>query len=166
MKKSVIAVILCVIVLASFLVFKTANIIGEPVVRQGDTVKVEYEGKLDSGKVFDSSVIEFEVGSGETIKGFDDAVVGMKIGEQKEFSIPPEDAYGNTNFDLIQEISKSSLPENQEPEIGAQLVITTASGEHVPAKIIELSGESIIIDLNHPLAGENLKFKIKLLEIK
>ncbi len=141
-------------------------------IKKGDKVKVEYEGKLDSGKVFDSSKhddhshpLEFEVGSGKVIKGFDDAVVGMDKGEEKEFSIKPEEAYGERKEQLRQEVPRTAFPEGQEPKEGMMLMLKSPQGQQFPAKIMAVSDDKITLDLNHPLAGENLNFKIKVLEV-
>lgn len=141
------------------------------VVENGDTVKIEYEGKLDSGEVFDSSSkhgqpLEFKVGSGMVIKGFDEAVVGMDKDEEKDFSIKPEEAYGERKDDLKKEIPKSALPEGKEPQKGMTLIVSNQQGQQMPVKIEEVKDESIVLDLNHPLAGQNLNFNVKVTEIQ
>ncbi|MGC9309899.1 MAG: FKBP-type peptidyl-prolyl cis-trans isomerase [Candidatus Nanoarchaeia archaeon] len=141
-------------------------------VEQGDKVKVEFEGKLDSGEVFDSSKgeqahpIEFVVGEGLVIKGFDEAVLGMEEGQEKEFSIKPEDAYGQRREELKKEIPKSSLPKGQEPKEGMALIVQTQQGHKMPVKIDKVKDDSIVLDLNHPLAGQNLNFKIKVVGVE
>ncbi len=142
-------------------------------IKQGDKVSVEYEGKLDNGQVFDSSnktgeskPIEFEVGAGQVISGFDKAVEGMEKGQEKEFSVESKDAYGDRKEELKKEIPKSSLPEGQEPKEGMMLVLNTPQGQQIPAKITKVSDDKITIDLNHPLAGQNLNFKIKVVDVK
>lgn len=139
-------------------------------VKAGDTVKVEYEGKLEDGTVFDCSEkhgkpLEFEVGSGRIIKGFDNAVVGMKKGEAKTFRLKPEEAYGPANPILIQKVPREHLPKEPEPKAGMMLVMSLPTGEQIPAKITDVSKDVVTIDFNHPLAGKTLIFKIKLLEI-
>lgn len=144
-------------------------------VKEGDTVVVEYEGKLENGEIFDSSShgdhhhpLEFVVGSGNIIKGFDEGVRGMEIGEEKEISINPDEAYGERKEELQQKVPKSELPplpEGQELKEGMVLALNTPQGQF-PAKISKVEEDSITIDLNHPLAGKKLFFKIKLLEIK
>ena len=142
-------------------------------IKQGDKVSVEYEGKLDTGEVFDSSKrgehsnpIEFEVGAGRVIKGFDEAVVGMEKGEEKEFSIPPEQAYGERREELKKDIPRSALPPGQEPKAGMMLMLNTPQGQQFPAKIADVNDEKIVVDLNHPLAGKKLNFKIKVVDVQ
>lgn len=135
-------------------------------VKKGDKIKVEYTGTLDDGTVFDTSEgkqpLEFEVGSGQIIKGFDEAVVGMKKGEEKTIKLKPEEAYGQQNPELKKKVPKSQLPQGQEPKPGMMLGIQTPQGQQIPVKIVEVSDQDITIDLNHPLAGKTLNFKIKL----
>ncbi len=141
-------------------------------VKQGDKVSVEYEGKFDNGEVFDSSShgdhshpIEFTVGEHQVIKGFEDAAVGMGVGEEKEFSIKPEDAYGNPKEELVREFPKSELPLQQEPQVGMVLGFNSPDGHQFPATITKVSDDKITLDLNHPLAGKKLNFKIKVVKI-
>lgn len=138
-------------------------------VKKGDKVKVEYTGSLDDGTVFDSSKgkdpLEFEVGSGQVIKGFDTAVVGMNKGEEKQVKINAEDAYGNHNPQLVKKVPKENLPKTQDPKVGLFLMLNLPDGQQFPAMISEVSDKEVTIDLNHPLAGKNLNFKIKVVEI-
>ncbi|MDP2628443.1 MAG: peptidylprolyl isomerase [Nanoarchaeota archaeon] len=141
-------------------------------IKSGDKIKVDYEGSLDNGQVFDSSKhgdhshpLEFEVGARQVISGFDKAVIGMKKGEEKEFSIPAKEAYGERNKDLEKEIPRSSLPKGQEPQVGMGLMLNSPDGRQIPAMISKVDEQNITIDLNHPLAGKKLNFKIKVLEI-
>jgi len=135
-------------------------------IKKGDKVKVDYTGKLDDGTVFDTSdgkqPLEFEVGAGMVIKGFDEAVVGMKKGEEKEIKLKPEDAYGEPKKDLLKKIPKEQLPKEPEPKAGMALMLSTPDGKQFPAKITEVGKDDVTIDLNHPLAGKNLNFKIKI----
>jgi len=140
-------------------------------VKTGDKVKIEYTGTLDDGTVFDSSAehgnpLEFEVGSGQVIKGFDDATLGMKEGEEKQFSIEPADAYGEHDPTLVQKISRDAFPQDVELVPGLLFEAGLPTGEKVPATIIEVQEEIISVDLNHPLAGKKLNFKIKMSVIK
>ena len=139
-------------------------------VKKGDKVKIEYEGTLEDGTVFDSSKnhgpLEFEVGTGKVIPGFENAVIGMEIGKEKTVKIEPKDAYGDPNPKLIQQVPRDQLPKEQEPQVGMFLTLTMQTNQQVPAKIMKVEKESITIDLNHPLAGKKLTFKIKLLEVK
>ncbi|MBS3143364.1 peptidylprolyl isomerase [Candidatus Woesearchaeota archaeon] len=141
-------------------------------VKKGDKVKVEYTGTLDDGTVFDSSAhgdhshpIEFEVGSGMVIEGFDMGVTGMKKGEEKEITIKPEDGYGNVNPKAVQKIPRDQLPKGPEPKAGMILLLSTPDGQQFPVKIKEVSNNEIVIDMNHPLAGKTLHFKIKVIGV-
>lgn len=140
------------------------------VVKKGSKVKVEYKGTLDDGTVFDSSEVhgkplEFEVGQGKMIKGFENEIMGMKKGEEKEFVLKPADAYGEHNPNLIKKVPKEQLPKEHEPKPGMILVIGTPDGKRFPAVIKEVTDTEVTLDLNHPLAGKNLHFKIKMLEV-
>lgn len=139
-------------------------------VKKGDKVKVEYTGTLDDGTVFDSSEkhgtpLEFEVGAGQMIKGFDDSVNGMEKDEEKEITLKPEDAYGDPNPQLVKKVPKSQLPKDTEPKTGMMLAMSLPNGQQIPAKITEVADEEITIDINHPLAGKVLNFRIKVIEI-
>ncbi len=139
-------------------------------VKKGDTIKVDYEGSLEDGTVFDASQnhgqqLEFEVGSGQLIKGFDDAVVGMKVGQEKKVDIDPENAYGQRNPEMLKEIPREQLPKDQEPKVGMGIVIGLPNGSKFPATIAKVSDKTVTLDLNHPLAGKKLTFKIKVAQI-
>lgn len=139
-------------------------------VKNGDSVKVHYTGMLDDGTVFDSSEgrepLTFTVGSGQTIKGFNDAVIGMKEGEEKKIHIPAADAYGEKNPQLLRKIAKNLLPADREPQIGMVLGLVRADGMQTEARIVEVHAEDITIDLNHPLAGKDLTFTVKIVAIE
>ena len=139
------------------------------VIKQGDTIKVDYTGTLENGQVFDSSKgkkpIEFEVGAGKIIPGLDKAVVGMEKDQEKEISIKPENAYGQPKEELKKEVPRSALPKGQEPKEGMGLMMNTPQGQQIPARIVKVTDEDITLDLNHPLAGKTLNFKIKIAEI-
>ena len=125
---------------------------------------------LEDGTVFDSSdnhgqPLEFKVGSGQVIPGFDKAVTGMKKGEEKEFDIKPGEAYGSPNPDLVHNIPKEHLPKEPEPKAGMILKMTLQDGRQIPAKIVKVEKDTVKVDLNHPLAGKKLHFRIKLTEI-
>ncbi|HVZ62904.1 MAG TPA: peptidylprolyl isomerase [Candidatus Nitrosotalea sp.] len=135
-------------------------------IKTGDRVKIEYTGTLDDGTVFDSSVdhgnpLEFEVGGGQVIKGFDDAVLGMKENEEKQFSILPADAYGEHDPTLVQKVPREVFPQDAELVPGLLFEAGLPTGEKVPATITEVQGGIVSVDLNHPLAGKILNFKIK-----
>ncbi|MBO8167261.1 MAG: peptidylprolyl isomerase [Kosmotoga sp.] len=138
-------------------------------VEKGNTVRVHYTGKFENGEIFDTSVnrtpLEFIVGNGQVIKGFAEAVIGMKIGEKKTVNIPFEEAYGPHMDELVFTFEKQSLPENLNPEIGQKLQLVTGDGKRVNVTIIAVSETDITLDANHPLAGKNLVFEIELVEI-
>ena len=139
-------------------------------VKKGDKIKVEYTGTLEDGTVFDSSEkhgqpLEFEVGAGQLIKGFDEAVVGMKKGEEKDIKIQPAEAYGDPKPELVKKVPKEQLPANMELKPGMVLAIALPNGAKVPAAVKEVGDKDITIDLNHPLSGKVLNFKIKLVDI-
>ena len=131
-------------------------------VKKGDHVSVHYTGTLDNGTIFDSSEgkapLEFDVGAGQMIKGFDDAVVGMKVGEEKTVKIKAADAYGETDPKNIIDVPKQNVPPTV--KVGDTL---NAGGQ--PVKVIRVTNSTVTIDANHPLAGKDLTFKIKLVKI-
>ena len=137
--------------------------------QEGDKVKVHYHGTLRSGEIFDSSQgrepLEFTVGSGQVIKGFDEGVKGMSIGEKKTVEIPVEDAYGEKSQELIIEFPKSQFPTDMNPEVGQQLMRSNGSGQSFPVTIKEVKEDAVLLDANHPLAGQDLIFNIELVEI-
>jgi FKBP-type peptidyl-prolyl cis-trans isomerase 2 len=142
-------------------------------IEKGKKVKIEYEGSLDSGEVFDSSSkhgqpLEFTVGEGKVIPGFETAVLTMKKGEEKTIKISPKDAYGEKKKELIQKVPKTQLPEEARDKIKAGMVLGMQSpdGRQMPVLIIAVGKDDFTIDLNHPLAGQNLNFKIKLVDIE
>ncbi len=137
----------------------------------GDKVKIEYTGTLDDGTVFDSTSehdapLEFEIGSGQVIKGFDDAIIGMKEGEEKQISINPVDAYGEHDPTLIQKVPREIFPSDVEIIPGMLFEAGLPTGEKVPAMIKSIEETMIFVDLNHPLAGKKLNFKIRLSSIE
>lgn len=139
-------------------------------VKSGDTVKVHYHGKLADGTTFDSSEgrepLEFEVGSGSVIAGFDSGVTGMQAGEKKTIHIPVDDAYGPKQEDLYMEFPIDRFPADMTPEAGMQLNMSNGSEQNFPVVIAEVRDETVILDANHPLAGEDLTFDLELVEIK
>jgi len=140
------------------------------VIKKGDKIKVEYTGLLEDGTVFDSSSLkgcplEFEVGSGQLLRKFEEAVVGMNTGEEKEIVISPEDGYGEHKSEFLKEISKEYFPDDQEIGPGMFFMMVMQDGRQRPVKISSISEDNVTIDLNHPLAGKTLIFKIKILEI-
>jgi len=142
--------------------------------KTGDTVRVHYEGQLSDGTIFDSSLerepIEFILGQDTVIPGFEQAVIGMEVGESKDVSIPPEEGFGEYSEDLVVNIEKSMLPPDINPELGMQLEVSpeeASSEEETPRvfTIADIAEDSITLDGNHPLAGAEIAFKIELLEI-
>ena len=138
-------------------------------VKHGDTIQVHYHGKLNDGSTFDSSEgrnpLEFEVGSGMVIPGFDAGVTGMTIGEKKTIVIPAEEAYGPRMDDMIMEFPKVQFPPDMVPEVGMQLNMSNGSGQQFPVRIVEVKEEVVVLDANHPLAGETLNFDLELVAI-
>ena len=139
-------------------------------VKNGDAVKVHYTGKLEDGTVFDSSEgsepLAFTVGGGEVIEGFDQAVVGMQVGETKAVVIPPEQAYGERQEGLVQTIPRDQMRlSGVEPEAGMGIEMRTPNGEVIPLLISEVTETTVTLDANHPLAGEQLHFDVKLIEV-
>lgn len=138
--------------------------------KEGDKVKVHYTGKLKDGTVFDSSVerdqpLEFTLGKGEVIAGFETAVQGMQVGDTKTTDIPAVNAYGERRDDMVFEVPNNNVPENLNPQVGQQLAVKQNDGSTMPVTVTEIKKESIIIDANHPLAGKDLVFDIELVEI-
>jgi peptidylprolyl isomerase len=137
-------------------------------VQKGDRVRVHYTGRLQDGKVFDSSrgrePLEFEVGAGMMIAGFDKAVNGMTIGEQKTVEIPSHEAYGVRREEMVLDIPRQQVPAHITPQVGQQLALNNG-GQQVPVTITEVTEEKIVLDANHPLAGKDLIFDIELVEI-
>jgi FKBP-type peptidyl-prolyl cis-trans isomerase 2 len=138
-------------------------------VKSGDTIKVHYHGKLTDGTTFDSSEgrepLEFEVGSGSVIPGFDEGVTGMSIGEKKTINIPADEAYGQKEEDRIMEFPIDRFPPDLQPEVGMQLNMSNGEGQNLPVIITDVKEDSVVLDANHPLAGEDLVFDLELVEI-
>ena len=138
-------------------------------VKSGDKVKVNYTGKLRNGETFDSSEgrepLEFTVGGGQVIKGFDQGVMGMQVGDKKTVEIEVVDAYGEKNQDMVIEFPKTQFPTDMKPEPGMQLMMNNGEGQSFPVLVKEVKEETVLLDANHPLAGEDLVFDIELVEI-
>ena len=137
--------------------------------KTGDTVKIHYTGKLDDGTQFDSSAgrdpLEFELGGGQVIPGFDSAVDGMSVGESKSVRIEPDQAYGERHEQLVQEVPRSALPDDLEPEVGMGLQSQSPDGQVMMLMVTAVAEDSVTLDANHPLAGQALNFDIELVEI-
>lgn len=138
-------------------------------VKNGDKVKVHYHGRLTNGETFDKSEgrapLEFEVGSGMVIKGFDDGVTGMAVGEKKTINIPFLEAYGAKNPDMIIDMPKDRFPQDMELELGLPLAMSDGQGQQFQVVITEIKESSVVLDANHPLAGQDLIFDLELVEI-
>ena len=138
-------------------------------VKSGDKIKVHYTGKLEDGEVFDSSrerePLEFTVGAGNVIPGFDTGVIGMAAGDQKTVTIEAEQAYGMRRDELMLEVKKDVFPDNITPEVGQQLKMDQPDGQAVDVVVSEMKGEMVTLDANHPLAGKTLIFEIELVTI-
>ncbi len=139
-------------------------------IQDGDTVKVHYHGKLRNGETFDSSEgrepLEFVVGSGQVIKGFDMGVRDMNIGSKKTVEITPADAYGEKEDDRIVAFPKTQFPPDMKPEVGMQLMMNDGEGQSLPVQITEVQEDVVMLDANHPLAGQELIFDIELVEVQ
>lgn len=139
-------------------------------VKQNDKVRVHYTGKLADGQIFDSSLerepIEFTMGQGQLIPGFENGLLEMKVNEKKTVTIPSEEAYGEPRQELIQEVEKSQLPEEIKPEEGMGLVSKSPDGQEMNLIVREVKEDTIVVDGNHPLAGKDLTFDLEVIEIK
>jgi FKBP-type peptidyl-prolyl cis-trans isomerase 2 len=137
--------------------------------QDGDKVKVHYHGKLRNGETFDSSEgrapLEFTVGGGQVIRGFDDGVKGMQVGDKKTVEINAQDAYGEKDTKNIVEFPKDQFPPDMNPEPGMQLMLSNGEGQQFPVVVTEIKEDVIVLDANHPLAGQDLIFDIEMVEI-
>jgi peptidylprolyl isomerase len=138
-------------------------------IENGKKVKIHYTGTLDDGSQFDSSAgrdpLEFEMGAGMVIPGFEQGVADMQVGEKKTIHIPANEAYGERREDMVMDFERAQLPEGLEPQVGMGLQMQTPEGQAVPVQITAIAEESITIDANHPLAGKDLNFELELVEI-
>ncbi len=139
-------------------------------VKQGDRIKVDYVGTLEDGFEFDNSEkhgapLEFTVGEGEVIKGFDEAIIGMEIGEEKTINLKPSEAYGEADPHLVIKVPKDKLPTDMKLEKGMMLGVSLPTGQQMPATIVDIAETEVTIDFNPPLAGKTLNFKLKIIEI-
>jgi peptidylprolyl isomerase len=135
----------------------------------GNTVRVHYTGTLDDGSVFDSSrdhdPLEFKIGDGRMIPGFEKAVTGMNVGDTKTVKIPANEAYGTHRDELVVKVNRSHFPDNVVPVAGLQLSLKSPEGQIVNAIITSVEDEAVLLDANHPLAGKDLNFEIELMEV-
>lgn len=139
-----------------------------PEAKQGDTVRVHYTGTLGDGTVFDSSrerePLEFSLGTGQVIPGFDQALTGMQPGESKKVTIPAEDAYGPHRSELVMVVDRGEFPEEISPDIGDQFELSQ-EGQSFVVNVTDISDQVVTLDANHPLAGQDLTFELELVEI-
>ena len=139
------------------------------IAKENDKVRVHYKGTLSNGEVFDSSEgrepLEFTLGEGQIIPGFEKGVLGMQVEESKTINIPAAEAYGEPKEELKQEVDNAQLPSEIKPEVGLRLVSRAPDGREIPLVITEVKENSIIVDSNHPLAGKDLTFEVTLLSI-
>jgi peptidylprolyl isomerase len=137
--------------------------------KQGDTVKVHYTGKLDDGTVFDTSVnrdpLQFTIGKGQVIPGFEQAVVGMEVSESKTTKVTASEAYGPRRDEMVLQVDRKQFPADLNPEVGQQLRIPQPNGQPVIVRVTDISEASVTLDANHPLAGQDLTFDIQLVEL-
>jgi FKBP-type peptidyl-prolyl cis-trans isomerase 2 len=135
----------------------------------GDTVKVHYTGSLDDGSVFDSSEgrepLEFTLGNGDVIPGFDEGVCGMVTGEEKTVTIPAAQAYGDPRAELTAKVPREEFPDEITPEPGMSLQMMLPNGQPIPVTIVEVAEDHVLLDANHPLAGKDLTFKLQLVDV-
>ena len=135
----------------------------------GTNVSIHYTGRLSDGSVFDSSEggdpLNFEVGAGQVIPGFENAVKGMEAGQEKTVTVPALDAYGPRRQELLLDVSRDQLPDGMTPELGQQLHMQTQDGQTFQVTVVEVHDESLKLDANHPLAGEDLTFDILLVAV-
>jgi peptidylprolyl isomerase len=145
--------------------------------KEGDKVKVHYTGRLEGGEVFDSSEcsdeeygcnagpLEFVIGNGEVIPGFEKAVIGMCVGDEKTVDIPVNEAYGKRNEEMVMEVERGCVPPNMTPEVGLMMAVALEDGQEFPVTITSVSDTHVTLDANHLLAGFDINFEIKLVEI-
>lgn len=137
--------------------------------KDGDTVKVHYTGQLENGEVFDNSrqrdPLEFIIGSGNVIPGFENGIIDMEVGDTKRITISPEEGYGERREELVVKVMKNEFPDHISPAVGQQLQIKQGEGDILNVNITALDEKSVTLDANHPLAGHTLLFDVELMEI-
>lgn len=164
--KSLKAVIIAIALLPALIICSAC---GAPQAKTGDTVQINYTGKLSDGTVFDTSEggepLEFKLGEGTVIEGFDKAVLGMTVGEKKTFTVPAKEAYGPYQDDMVMEIPRDQLSKDLVPVVGQHLQSTSTDGQTIVVTVTKVTDTSITVDANHPLAGKDLTFEIELVKI-
>jgi peptidylprolyl isomerase len=132
-------------------------------------ISVRYKGTLANGEIFDTSEgrdpLEIKMGAGQLIKGFESALMDMSLNEKKTFTLDPEDAYGHRNEEHMQSFPKKDIPPGADPQVGQTIALSTPDGKQIPARITEADDDKVVVDLNHPLAGESLTFDIEVVGI-
>ena len=170
MIKKTCVVLLGILLLGTVLVIGCTGEEGSVRAKDGDTVKVHYTGTLEDGTVFDTSVerepLEFTLGEGTLISGFEEAVKGMQVGQSKTVTIPAEEAYGLHRDDLVLVIERDQIPEDLDLKVGQQLQMQQTNDKTIVVIVTDVSETTITVDANHPLAGKDLTFEIELVEIK
>jgi peptidylprolyl isomerase len=135
----------------------------------GDTVKIHFTGKLQDETIIETSKnsdpLEFKIGEGNVISGLEQGVIGMAAGDKKTIAVSPEDGFGQPQKDLVVDLNKSEFPENVEFEVGTYLNIESSDGKEFKAKVVEIKGETVTLDANHPLAGATINYDVELIEI-
>ncbi len=138
-------------------------------IKEGDTVKVHYTGTIADGTVFDTSKqrepLEFTIGEGKLIPGFENAVLGMNVGDSSKVTIPSDQAYGDKRDDMVIDVDRSQIPPEIKPEVGQQLQIQQKDGSSLPVVVTDITEQTVQLDANHPLAGEDLIFEIEVVEV-
>lgn len=165
--KNLKTVVIMVLALAMAIIALSAC--GAPQVKNGDTVQINYTGKLADGTVFDTSVggtpLEFKLGANTVIPGFEKAVLGMKVGEKKTITIPMNEAYGPHQDDMVMDIPRDQLSKDLIPTVGQHLQSTSKDGQTIVVTVTKVTDTTITVDANHPLAGKDLTFDIELVKI-
>jgi len=138
-------------------------------VENGLFVSVDYKGTLQNGEVFDSSQgrqpLEVQMGAGHLIPGFEKALMGMSLKEKKTFTVEGEEAYGHKDESLMHVFARADIPPEMDPQVGQTVALSTQEGRQIPAQVVKVDDQSVTIDLNHPLAGEELTFEIEVVGI-
>ena len=137
--------------------------------KDGDTVRVQYTGKLEDGSVFDSSVennsLQFTIGKGQVLHGVEQAVIGMHPQQSKTVRVPAAEAYGPHRDEMTTQVQRSQFPASVKLKVGQRLQINQKNGQSIAVSVLGLSASTVTVDANHPLAGKDLTFDLQLVEI-
>jgi len=135
----------------------------------GDTVKINFTGKLEDGSVFGSTTdrepLEFKLGEGQILPGVEKGIEGMNVGESKTIKVPPEQAYGQHREELVEEVGRDQFPKDVEPQVGQRFKVPQSNGQTMVVRVVNVSESMVTLDANHPLAGKDLTFELELLGI-